>query len=149
MKIGTIFNLMVSLVILSCGSKNNHFESDKISGTYVREYTFKIIHPESGIEIGMRTIRDTIIIQPINTGYEVSNNRWSLNDYDKDGWRNMEHADDRPFPMYAATYEPKTHSLRAVGTISNIIYLNIELNQLYRTKDKPYKKVDVDQIISL
>jgi hypothetical protein len=51
------------LMILSCGSKNNHLEPDKISGTYVREYTFKVIHLESGDEIGMRTIRDTITIR--------------------------------------------------------------------------------------
>ncbi|MCX8491771.1 MAG: hypothetical protein ORN54_11950 [Cyclobacteriaceae bacterium] len=67
-----------------------------------------------------------------------------INDYDKDGWRNMEHADDRPFPIYTATYEPKTHSLKAVGTTGNIIYLNLELSELYKTKDKPYKKVTVD-----
>ncbi|MCA2776023.1 MAG: hypothetical protein ACK514_11355 [Bacteroidota bacterium] len=144
MKIRRIFSLIVGLIALSCGSNNNHFESDEVSGAYVREYTFKVINPESGTEIGMRTIRDTIIIQPINKDYEVSNNRWGLNDYDKDGWRNMEHADDRPLPTYVATYESKTHSLKAVGTASNIIHLDIETNQLYWAKDKPYKKITGD-----
>ncbi len=145
MKIRRIFSLIVGLIALSCGSKNNHFESGEVSGSYVREYTFKVINPESGTEIGMRTIRDTIIIQPINKDYEVSNNRWGLNDYDKDGWRNMEHAADRPFPTYTATYEPETASLKAVGTTGSTIYLNLELGQLYWVKDKPYKKVEVDQ----
>lgn len=144
MKIRTIFSLIVGMVSLSCGSKNSRFESDRISGIYVREYTFEVINPESGNEIGLRTIRDTIIIRSINTDYEVSNSRWGLNDYDKDGWKNMKHADDRPLPIYIATYESKTHSLKAVGTASNVIHLDIENNQLYWSKDKPYKKITGD-----
>lgn len=133
------------MTVFSCRSKNSNFGSDKISGAYVREYTFKVIHPESGNEIGMRAIRDTIIIRSIKATYEVSNNRWSLNDYDQDGWKNMEHAEDRPLPTYTAAYEPETGSLKAVGITGSTIYLNFELGQLYWTKDKPYKRIDVDQ----
>lgn len=145
MKISTVFSLLVGLLVFSCGLKNNHFESGRISGIYVREYTFKVINLESGTEIGMRTIRDTIIIRSIKAAYEVSNNKWSLNDYDQDGWKNMEHAEDRPFPTYTATYESETGSLKAVGITGSTIYLNFELGQLYWTKDKPYKRIDVDQ----
>jgi hypothetical protein len=146
MKISTVFSLIVGLLVFSCGLKNNHFESGRISGIYVREYTFKVINLESGTEIGMRTIRDTIIIRSMKTDYEVSNNRWSLNDYDQDGWKNMEHAEDRPFPTYTAAYEPETASLKAVGITGSTIYLNLELSQLYRAKDKPYKRIAVDYV---
>jgi hypothetical protein len=57
----------------------------------------------------------------------------------------MEYAEDRSFPTYTATDEPKTGSLKAVGITGSTIYLNFELGQLYWTKDKPYKRIDVDQ----
>ena len=42
---------------------------NKISGTYVKEYSFKVVNPETGNEIGFRTIRDTIFVNPIQNGY--------------------------------------------------------------------------------
>jgi hypothetical protein len=87
-----------------------------------------------------------IIVFSLVVGGLLPNNRWSLNDYDKDGWKNMEHAEDRPFPTYTAAYEPETTSLKAVGITGSTIYLNLELSQLYRAKDKPYKRIAVDYV---
>ena len=96
MKRGLAFLITVGLTVLACGTKEHSKSADEISGTYVREHSFKVVNPETGAEIGMRMIRDTIFIEPIENGYEVSNRKWRLNDYDKDGWQSMEHSDDRP-----------------------------------------------------
>ena len=90
------FFVTVGLIAISCGSKERDTQTYNISGVYVREYSFKVIHPERGDTIGVRTIRDTIFIGQKNQYYEVSNRKWRLNDYDKEGWKSMEHDDDRP-----------------------------------------------------
>src|SRR5882672_12810833 len=104
MKKGLWFIVIVGTLVFACGIRDNSRSHDEISGAYVREYSFKIINPETGAEIGMRTIRDTIFIRPVEERYEVSNSKWRLNDYDKEGWQNMEHAEDRSMPTSQATF---------------------------------------------
>ena len=45
------------------------------------------------------------MISPIGDTFDVSNHRWANNDYDNEGWRSMEHAEDRPFPRYIAIFK--------------------------------------------
>lgn len=84
----------IGYLILSCGGKNNSEHEGKITGTYVREYSFKVTNSESGNEIGISTVRDTIFIAQTGSSYEISNNKWRLNDYDREGWQNMDHSED-------------------------------------------------------
>ena len=59
---------------------------DEISGAYVHEYSFKVVNPETGTEIGLRTVRDTIFIRLAAVNFELSNRKWAKNDYDNRGW---------------------------------------------------------------
>src|SRR5687767_3123552 len=114
MKSGFSLIVAVSLMIMSCGSKENGSGADsKILGTYVKEYSFKVTNTGTGEEIGMSTVRDTIFIKPKQNGYEVSNNKWKLNDYDREGWQSMEHSEDHPLRTYQATFDPTDNSLNA------------------------------------
>lgn len=100
----------VGLTISECTSRKER-SVEKISGTYVREYSYPVINPESGAEIGTRTIRDTIFILPNQTEYMVSNKKWKLNDYDKQGWQSMEHDQDRQMPPFKALFDNNTGTL--------------------------------------
>lgn len=137
------FFVTVGLFAISCGSKKRDTQTDNISGVYVREYSFKVIHPERGDTIGVRTIRDTIFIGQRNQYYEVSNRKWKLNEYDKEGWKSMEHDDDRPTPIYKATFNNTDKTL--VSEEGESILLGLS-GQLYRgmKRDKPYKKIKID-----
>lgn len=128
MKNGIIFNLMVSLAMISCRLKESYSQRDDISGTYIMEYSFKVIHPESSDTIGLRTIRDRIFIQ--NQGYEVSNSKGGLNDYENEGWLNMDHADDRSFVTFSSKFDPSDSSL--TNDINVKLYLDFNNQKLYR-----------------
>jgi hypothetical protein len=134
------FFVTVGLIAISCGSKERDSQTDNISGVYIREYSFKVIHPERGDTIGMRTIRDTIFIRQKDQGYEVSNNKWSLNDYDIDGWKNMEHAEDHSMPTFHVTFNLADGSLDSESM--QHLFLDLERGQLYKDKnqEKPYQK---------
>jgi hypothetical protein len=109
-----MYMAIVGLVSVSCISKENRVEGDnEILGTYAREYSFKVENTATGEVVGMSTVRDTIFIKPKQNGYEVSNNKWRLNDFDREGWQNMEHAEDRPLRTYTATFDPTDNSLNA------------------------------------
>src|SRR5207253_2713222 len=101
---------LVGLLLVACtsGKKNSN---ENISGTYVREYSNEVTNPETNLQIGMRTIRDTIFVRSLNDGIEVSNRKWMLNDYDKEGWRSMAHSDDHPKPTYRAVFDNANSSL--------------------------------------
>ena len=141
MKTELTFFVAVGLIAISCGSKHQS-QTDEISGTYVREYSFKVIHPERGDTIGFRTVRDTIFISQKDRGYEVSNNKWSSNDYDKEGWQNMEHLEDRPLSTYQANFNIVDSSLRG-NEFTPTLYLNPNPKQLFKTKKpvNPYAKI--------
>lgn len=104
----------VGFAVISCGSRENTSnESHQITGSYVREYSFKVTNSESGREIGMSTIRDTIFVQLTEGGYSVSNRKWRLNHFDNEGWQNMGHSEDRPLPTYAATFVSEDNTLQS------------------------------------
>ncbi len=139
----TRFSIIVWLVILivSCTKHQNTNATDEISGAYAREYSFKVVNQETGTEIGMRTIRDTIFIGPAEGEYEVSNKKWRLNDYDKEGWQNMEHSDDRPFPSHKASFESTNNTL--ISQTAESLHLEFGKGQLYKEMQRSiYKKTE-------
>lgn len=140
MKARMILLALVANLVVSCNTKRNQFSSNEPSGAYAREYTFEVVHPETGIKIGTRTIRDTIFIKGIHEAYEVSNRKWMRNDYDKNGWRDMKHAEDRPFVTYLTNYESKNNSLTASDGTNLRFEPNNEL--VYSVKGIVYKKVE-------
>jgi hypothetical protein len=136
MKLNSIFIvLVVGSGIVACNSKGkNSTDIEKISGAYAREYSFKVINPESGKEIGMRTVRDTIYIRENASDYEVSNNKWSLNDYDKDGWKDMRHTDDRPMPTFNANFDRSNNSL--ISELNSTLHFDKEKSKLFKDQNE-------------
>lgn len=141
MKTELTFFVAVGLMTISCGSKHKS-QTDEISGTYVREYSFKVIHPERGDTIGFRTVSDTIFISQKDQGYEVSNSKWGLNDYDTMRWQNLEHSEDRPLSTYQANFDISDNSLRG-NEFTPTLYLTLNPKQLFKTKKpvNPYAKI--------
>ena len=141
MKRGLGVTVAVGIVVFACGTKDHSRSNDEISGTYVREYSFKVVNLETGNEIGFRTIRDTIFVNPKKNEYEVSNNKWRLNDYDNEGWRNMAHTEDRPMPTYIAAFAPSDSSLNAEHILQ--LYLDLIEGYLYKGKkgDTRFRRV--------
>lgn len=103
-----IFIVVASFGILSCTTSADSGRSDAdVSGVYVREYAYEISNPETGKKLGMRQVRDSIFIEPTQKGYQVSNRKWRMNDYDQEGWVSMSHAADRPFPTSFMKYDER------------------------------------------
>lgn len=100
--------------VVSCAEKGT-VSADEISGTYVKEVDFEVPDPYN-IEktLGMGKIRDTIFISAKQDGFEVSNNKWRLNDYDDLGWQNLEFEENRPMPTYKVIFDPSDSSLNPV-----------------------------------
>jgi hypothetical protein len=133
-----------ALGIVSCSTKENNESSNLDTGVYAREYSFEVTNPETGQKIGMRQVRDSIFIQPSGDGFEVSNRKWRMNDYDNEGWVSMAHADDRPLPTFLASYDAHTKSLNPKSAnVSQTIILDSKNEKLYKGKpdEKAYVKV--------
>ena len=101
---------LAGLLLVACSSGNRQ-GNDGVSGVYVRQYSNEVTNPETNQRIGMRTISDTIFVRPLNDEIEVSNHKWMMNDYDKEGWRDMTHSDDRPKSTYSAIFDNVKSSL--------------------------------------
>ncbi len=139
MKTNMTLIVAVGFAIFSCSSGRDSGSNDEISGTYVREYSFKVLNPETGNEVGMRTIRDTIFIRSIESGYEVSNRKWRLNGYDKEGWQSMAHSDERPIPLFTAALDLDDKSL--VSNEGKILHFELDNESVYWREESKYKKV--------
>ena len=136
-------SVILGFAIISCGSKEkNSNVSDQISGAYAREYSVKVTNLESGKEIGMRTIRDTIVVQLSDEGYKVSNRKWSVNDFDNEGWQDMEHSEERPLAIFYGKFNSETMSL--VSDSAPELYFDFKSGQLFKGKNKigPYLKLN-------
>lgn len=135
-----------SLGFVACNSsENSRVRENDASGVYAREYSSEVTHPESGNKLGIRKIRDSIFVKVVNGGYEISNSKWRLNDYDQEGWVSMEHADDRPLPTYIAVYDNKSKVLRAEnGNVSLSIFLDPKHDKLFidEARDVEYLKIE-------
>jgi hypothetical protein len=107
-------------ICYGCGTRENA-SKDAVSGTYVREYSREILNQLSGNRVGMRTVRDTIFISSNGNGYQVKNVKWSMNDYDNDGWQDMKHSESKPLPSFTATYDAKSRTLNSESAAPDLI----------------------------
>lgn len=131
----------VGFVILSCSNGKDSGSGDEISGVYSREYSFTVVNPETGSDVGIRTIRDTIFIRPAENGYELSNAKWKLNDYDAGGWQNMEHSDSRPMQTFTASFNDGNSSLTSES--GQALFLDLENKKLFidNKHENSYEKI--------
>jgi hypothetical protein len=122
------------LVLASCERKPFRSE-EKIAGVYARETSFEVKHLETGKTLGRSTIRDTIFINEHQQGFQVSQAKWRLNDFDQQGWQNQQHAEDRPSPPYQAIFDPVDRSLQP--TSSGLpLYVDLENGQVFKSKNR-------------
>lgn len=133
--------VMSGLICYACGTKENASE-DLISGTYVREYSREILNQTSGNKLGMRTVRDTIYISSQGEGYQIKNVKWSMNDYDNDGWQDMKHSESKPLPLFTATYDSKSRTLNSESPAPNLVLADDGKLSVGGKSDVPYAKVD-------
>jgi hypothetical protein len=135
------FIVAASSLAVACSTKDqSSHESKALAGAYARETSFTVIKQETGEQVGKRTIRDTIFIASANEGFEISNEKWMLNDYDLEGWRNMRHSDDRPFQRHSAILNSAKAALESDGFPPIHININgLEISLSDRTRI--YKKV--------
>jgi hypothetical protein len=129
-------------VCYACGNTESTSGGGSISGTYVREYSSEILNELSGSKVGMRTVRDTIFILSANEGYKVVNTKWSMNDYDDEGWRNMKHSETKPLTTFEATYNSDEGVLRpkVAGVAPDLIISNKGELRVGKNS-KPYSKL--------
>ena len=139
-----IFIVAASCGILSCTTSADSDRPDAdASGVYVREYAYEVSNPQTGKKIGMRQVRDSIFIEPSDNGYQVSNRKWRMNDYDQDGWVSMSHAEDRPLPTFFASYDDNLGALTPEnsGLIQPIFVENGRLFK-HANKENAYQKIE-------
>lgn len=114
-----IWCCVVASFFYSCGNNDRSTETsaydDAISGVYVREYSREILHQSSGNKMGMRTVRDTLYIEKLSDGYKVENSKWRMNDYDDEGWQDMQHGESGPLPDFEATYDEQAKTLSSTS----------------------------------
>jgi hypothetical protein len=133
------------VALVSCNSGVSGGGSvDNVSGTYVRRYAAEITNPNTGDKVGIRQIRDSIFINSTDNGYQVSNRKWRMNEYDKDGWVSMAHADDRPLQTFLASYDERSEKLNPLNSsMTQSIFIDEEGSKLFlnSSKDIEYTKV--------
>jgi hypothetical protein len=134
-----------SFLIVSCNSGERQADvKNDASGIYVREYAVEISNPNTGEKTGIRQIRDSIFVKLGADGYEVSNRKWRMNDYDQEGWVTMAHADDRPMPTFMASFDDESNQLNPQNSdVSRSLLIDIGQGKLFRNsaKDIEYRKV--------
>lgn len=128
-------------ICYGCGTKESA-NKDDISGTYVREYSREILNQLSGNKMGMRTVRDTIFISSKGDGYQVKNVKWSMNDYDDDGWQDMKHSESKPLPPFTATYDAESRTLNSESAAPDLILADDGKLSVGGKSDIAYAKID-------
>lgn len=128
------------LLVYSC---NNSEPEDKITGAYVRQYSFEQSNIQTGKVLGLSTIRDTFYIESADGGYQVIQKKWRSNDYDMKGWTEQLHSTDRQRSPYLAKYNPSDHTLTSLDNSYQPITLDLEGGQLFLSprKENAYKKI--------
>ena len=142
LKVTLFFVVCVSFA--ACNSAEKASSEENIAGVYVREFSHEIINTNSGDKVGLRRVRDTILVEHTDDGYLISNRKWKLNDYDQEGWVSMKHAEDRPLPTFEASFDATSNSLIADDQLlSYPLFVDSERKRLYKGKDKnvAYTKV--------
>jgi hypothetical protein len=106
------FRIVVVFVLtagfIACSNEKEHPRAEQIPGTYMNTYSVDVIDPETGDLMGSRTVRDTIFIKMEEEGYEVTNRKWLLNDYDGMGWVDSMQGEIEPMAAYKGQYDVKT-----------------------------------------
>jgi hypothetical protein len=129
-------------ICYGCGnSENTSSSDDSIAGTYVREYSSEILNQLSGNKMGMRTVRDTMYVTPAGDKFKVKNAKWSMNDYDQEGWRNMEHGESGPLPAFTAEYDENSRTLNSESSPDLVISKDYKLS-VGGKSDIAYAKID-------
>jgi hypothetical protein len=129
----------------SCSSSESKSKDATVAGVYVREYSSEILNQLSGNKVGMRIIRDTLYIKQTDKGYRIENAKWQMNDYDDEGWENMEHSESAPLPSYDATYDKQSRTLTSEmsGALVPDLVLQDDGKLSVGSKSKiPYTKID-------
>jgi hypothetical protein len=141
-----IFIVAASCGILSCTTSADSGRSNAdVSGVYVREYAFEVSNPETGKKVGMRQVRDSIFIERAENGYQVSNRKWRMNDYDQEGWVSMAHAEDKPLPTFFASYDKQSESLLPEKTgYAQPIFIDDENGTIFKdgSRELAYNRID-------
>jgi hypothetical protein len=130
-------------VCSACGNAGSASEEDSVAGTYVREYSREILNQLSGDKVGMRTVRDTLYVIPAGDKYKIENAKWSMNDYDEDGWQNMEHGESGPLPSFNAIYDENARTLNSDGnSVPPLVIAEDGKISVGKKSDIAYVKVD-------
>lgn len=129
-------------ICYGCGNSESASSSnDSIAGTYVREYSSEILNQLSGNKMGMRTVRDTIYITSAGDNFKVRNAKWSMNDYDQEGWKNMEHAESGPLPTFTADYNESSRTLNS-GSAPDLVISEDNKLSVGGKSEIAYAKID-------
>ena len=139
-----VFLLLLLSTLMVCSCQRKDPAQQQIAGIYAREISFEVTHPETSKRIGRSSVRDTLYIQERAPGFEVRQTKWRLNDFDRQGWRDQRHADNRPAPAYEATFDPADRCLRPASTVWGVaLYVDGENNLIYQgsNRHQPYRKV--------
>lgn len=126
---------------ISCGKESA--DSLGVEGAYTHTYTAEVIDPRTGEVVGSRTVRDTIFIKVGGDGYEISNRKWLMNDYDNKGWVTEMPEADKPMPPYQTKYDAAKKKLTpAAGNKYPPLYVDDEKIYWGEEKALEYTKVD-------
>lgn len=82
--------ILVSFILSCCTNSGSSVPSERIEGIYTVENMFDVLDPSSGEILGTGKIRDTIFIKSKQNDFEVTNSKWQLNDFDMEGWKNLD-----------------------------------------------------------
>lgn len=131
-KIVIVF-LSIGAFLSACSSG---VSDDEIIGAYVSRDTVLQRHIYSGDTIGHSVIADTVFVSRKEKGYQVSEHRWYLNDYDLKGWyRNY----DGEMKSHTVTFDKTDSTLNS--ELYSPIYFDLDKNELFFGKSRTYKKV--------
>jgi len=130
-------------ICYGCGgnSDNTNSGENSIAGIYVREYSSEILNQLNGNNMGMRTVRDTIYVISAGDMFTVKNAKWSMNDYDQVGWRNMEHGESRPLPTFTAEYNESSRTLSS-GSAPELVISEDRKLSIGGKSEITYAKID-------
>jgi hypothetical protein len=142
MKRVVVFLMGISLCC-ACGDAERASGDDSVAGTYVREYSKEILNQLNGNRVGMRTVRDTLLITSVGDSYQIQNFKWRMNDYDNEGWQDMKHGEAGPMPTFKAAYDKKNGTLNSKSPrVTPTLTLADGKLSVGKTSDIAYSKID-------
>jgi hypothetical protein len=137
--------ILISLcffILFSCENKTSSNTKSDITGAYFRDYSFEVKNMSTDQVVGIQNVRDTIFIKEKENGYEVSNAKYRMNDYDQNGWISI--GGTEKLPTFQATFDQTDNSLLPVqNQFVSPIYFDLNKEVLFKNNDRnyPYQKV--------